>query len=80
MHDIKPANHGRKMIAPVIITGIVIIYYVFFFGLLIAALDSVWLKLLLGIIPVLAAVIMVIVCVERIKEIQGGEEDDLSQY
>ena len=80
MHDIKTANHGRKMIAPVIITGIVIIYYVFFFGLLITALDSVWLKLLLGIIPVLAAVIMVIVCVERIKEIQGGEEDDLSQY
>ena len=80
MRETGPATHRKKMIAPVIITGIVIIYYAFFFGLLIHLLENIWLKLLLGIIPVLAAVIMVIVCVERIKEIQGGEEDDLSQY
>ena len=68
------------MIAPVVITGIVVIYYAFFFGLLITSLESTWLKLLLGIIPILLAATMIVVCVERIKEIQGGEEDDLSQY
>jgi hypothetical protein len=80
MHDLKSAKHRKKMIAPVIITGIVIIYYGFFFGLLITSLDNLWLKLLLGLIPILVASVMIAVCVERIKEIKGGEEDDLSQY
>jgi hypothetical protein len=26
------------------------------------------------------SVVMIYVCVQRIKEIKGGEEDDLSQY
>ena len=68
------------MIAPIIITGIVIIYYAIFFGLLMNSLENVWLKLLLGIIPIVLGATMIFVCVERIKEIKGGEEDDLSQY
>ena len=80
MRETGPANHRKKMIAPVIITGIVIIYYAFFFGLLIHLLENTWLKLLLGIIPVLLGETMIVVCAERIKEIKGGEEDDLSQY
>ncbi len=80
MHEIGSVKHRKKMIAPVIITGIVVIYYAFYFGLLITFLESTWLKLLLGIIPVLLAATMIAVCVERIKEIQGGEEDDLGQY
>ena len=80
MHEIKSIKHRKKMIAPIIITGIVIIYYAFFFGLLITSLENTWLKWLLGIIPILLAATMIFVCVERIKEIKGGEEDDLSQY
>ena len=68
------------MIAPIIISGIVVIYYAVFFVLLITTLESTWMKLLLGIIPILLAATMIFVCVERIKEIKGGEEDDLSQY
>ena len=68
------------MIAPVIITGIMIIYYAVFFGLLMNVLENTWLKVLLGIIPILLGATMIVVCVERIKEIKGGEEDDLSQY
>ena len=33
-----------------------------------------------GVIPALLAATMIGVCIERIKEIKGGEEDDLSQY
>lgn len=80
MHENDSVKHGKKMIAPVVITGIVIIYYAFFFGLLIHSLNNVWLKLLLGIIPVLLGAAMIFVCAERIREIKGGEEDDLSQY
>ena len=80
MRDIRAKKHGRKMIAPVVITGIVIIYYVCFFCILLAYMESSVLKWLLGIIPALLGATMVYVCVERIREIRGGEEDDLSQY
>ena len=70
MHENDSVKHGKKMIAPVVITGIVIIYYAFFFGLLIHSLNNVWLKLLLGIIPVLLGAAMIFVCAERIREIK----------
>lgn len=71
--------HKKKMIAPIIITFIIIAYYVVYFGLLIALLDGIW-KYAFGIIPLLLGIVMVKVCIERIKEIKEGEEDDLSKY
>ncbi|MBE6710561.1 MAG: hypothetical protein J6D10_06570 [Clostridia bacterium] len=72
-------SHNRKMIAPIVITVIMILYYVVYFGFLISMLDGVW-KYLLGIIPLALAILMIAVCIERIREIKKGEEDDLSQY
>lgn len=73
-------NHRRKMVAPIIITVLVILYFIAYFGLLIYLVENTVLKLLLGIIPALLAAVMIYVCIQRIKEIKGGEEDDLSQY
>ena len=67
------------MIAPVVVTIIIVLYYIFYFGFLIAMLDGVW-KYGLGVIPMIFAGVMVKVCIERIKEIQEGEEDDISKY
>ncbi|MEE1243404.1 hypothetical protein [Frisingicoccus sp.] len=72
-------SHRKKMIAPIIITILIVAYYVVYFGLLIALIDGVG-KYVLGIVPLLFAAIMVKVCIERIKEIREGEEDDLSKY
>ena len=72
--------HIKKMIAPIIITIIVVLYFVIYFGVLISMLDSILLKLLLGIVPALLGATMIGVCIQRIGEIKGGEEDDLSQY
>ena len=72
-------SHNRKMIAPIVITVIMILYYVVYFGFLISMLDGVW-KYLLGIIPLALAILMIAVCIERIREIKKGEEDDLSKY
>ena len=72
-------SHNRKMIAPIVITVIMILYYVVYFGFLISMLGGVW-KYLLGIIPLALAILMIAVCIERIREIKKGEEDDLSQY
>ncbi len=70
---------SKKMIAPILISVIIILYYVLYFGILITLLDGIW-KYVLGIVPVLFAGVMIKVCVERIKEIKEGEEDDLSKY
>lgn len=32
------------------------------------------------VVPIFIGVMMIKVCIERIKEIKGGEEDDLSKY
>ena len=71
--------HTKKMIAPIIISVIVIAYYAVYFGFMIAVLDGVW-KYLLGIIPLVLSADMIKVCIERINEIKKGEEDDISKY
>ena len=71
--------YKNKMIAPIVISVIIILYYVVYFGILIALLYGVW-KWLLGIIPLAFSAVMLKVCIERIKEIKKGEEDDLSKY
>ncbi|MCH5268304.1 MAG: hypothetical protein J1E62_08175 [Lachnospiraceae bacterium] len=72
-------NHGKKFVAPIVITVLVILYYFVYFGILIHLTGGVG-AVFLGIIPLILAGCMVYVCVERIKEIKGGEEDDISKY
>jgi len=67
------------MIVPIMVSVIVILYYMVYFGFLITMLDGLW-KYILGVIPFALSIIMVKVCRERIDEIKGGEEDDLSKY
>ena len=72
-------SHKNKMIAPIIVTIIVVLYYIVYFGFLITLIEGIW-KYLLGIIPILISSIMIKVCIERINEIKKGEEDDISKY
>lgn len=69
----------KKFIAPIVVTVLMVAYYVVYFGFLIALLPGVW-KYALGLLPLALSVVMVKVCIERIQEIKKGEEDDLSQY
>ena len=72
-------EHKKKLIAPIIVTVIMVLYYIAYFGFLIALIDGIW-KWLLGIIPLVFTAVMIKVCIERINEIKKGEEDDLSKY
>ncbi len=72
-------SHRKKMIAPVVVTLILSIYYVVYFGFLISLFGSVW-RWILGIVPLAFIVLSIAVCVDRLREIRKGEEDDLSQY
>ncbi|MCM1263514.1 MAG: hypothetical protein NC313_12435 [Butyrivibrio sp.] len=74
-------NHGKKMIAPIVIAVIIIAYYV---GIAIVCATVTWLpivfKVVMIVVPFIVAVVMLGTLISRIKEIKGGEEDDLSQY
>lgn len=73
-------KHGRKMIAPVIITVIMVVYYAAF-GVLVWKIQPPAAVCVLGIvIPLALAGVVLGVCIQRIKEIRSGEEDDLSKY
>lgn len=73
--------HGKKMVAPVVIAVLFVIYYT---GLaVVLALISGIPGLVKGLfifVPLALAGVMIGVAVSRIKEIRSGEEDDLSQY
>lgn len=72
-------QHQRKMIAPIVVSVIMILYYAVYFGFLITLLEGIW-KYALGIVPFAFSAVMIKVCMDRIKEIRKGEEDDLGQY
>lgn len=74
-------NHGKKMIAPIVVAVIIIAYYVGI-AVLFATVTGipVIFRVLMIVIPLILAAVMFGVLISRIKEIQGGEEDDLSQY
>ena len=72
-------SHRKKMLPPIVISVIIIFYYVVYFGILITLLDGIW-KYVLGIIPLIFSAVTLKVCIERIKEIKEGEEDDISKY
>ena len=72
-------EHRKKMIAPVVITVLMLAYYAFYFGMLVHTVDG-WWRWLLGLIPLGLGGASVAVCIQRIKEIRSGEEDDLGKY
>lgn len=71
--------HTKKMVAPIIVTIIMVLYYIVYFGFLISLLSGIW-KYALGIVPFVFSGVMIYVCAQRINEIRKGEEDDISQY
>ena len=66
------------MLAPILVTVLMMLYYAAYFGFLISLVEGIW-QYLLGIIPLVFMGVLIYVCIERIKEIKKGEEDDLSK-
>lgn len=74
-------KHFKKMIAPIIISVIIISYYIGI-GIFFMKVPGVpvGFKVFMIIVPLILSAVMLGVLISRIKEIQGGEEDDISQY
>jgi len=74
-------NHKRKMIAPVVVGILLVVYFVFYALVIVAIPDlPIIVKILFAVLPIIMAGYAIWAATERIKEIKGGEEDDLSQY
>lgn len=70
----------KKIIAPVIITILLLVYYAaYLWGWSYITAPS-WLKVIGLIIPICLMGVSVYVLLERIKEIRSGEEDDIGKY
>ena len=72
--------HGKKMIAPVIITIAFLLYLAFYAVFIIKTVETEPFVILFGIPLILLGIGMVYVLFARIREIRSGEENDLGKY
>lgn len=71
----------KKLIAPIIVTVLIILYLMFYMGIgLSISHMPLIIKMVLLVVPICLIVLSVSMLFERIDEIKGGEEDDLSKY
>ncbi len=73
-------KHGKKIVAPVIITLLMVLYFLGFVVAVMMLRPPVIVCILGAVIPLAFAGVILGVCIQRIKEIRSGEEDDLSKY
>ena len=72
--------HTKKMIAPIIIVFLNLAYYIAFGVFFVKFAAPLILKLIGIIVPAALSAAFIWLLVQRIKEIKGGEEDDLGKY
>ena len=72
--------HTKKMIAPIIIVFLILAYYIAFGVFFVKFAAPLILKLIGIIVPAALSAAFIWLLVQRIKEIKGGEEDDLGKY
>lgn len=74
-------NYKKKMIAPIIITVIFVLYYLgFVVACMIVPAIPPAAKAIFGVLPLVLAGVMISGLIKRMKEIRSGEEDDLGKY
>ncbi|MGM0397263.1 MAG: hypothetical protein ACQEP4_09455 [Bacillota bacterium] len=72
--------HFKKLMAPVIVTALLLLYYGFILFNLVRIPNIMGIGILWIVIPLGFMGVSIYVLVERIKEIRSGDEDDLGKY
>ncbi len=73
-------DHGKKMIAPIVITIVFLLYLAVYIAVLLLATAFSPVMVLFSIPLIALGIGMIYVLKTRINEIRSGEEDDLSNY
>lgn len=72
---------NKKVIAPIIITFLLILYFTPFLLGAMNLSNKLWGIKVTGVLIFIGVIgLSIYVCVERIREIRSGEENDLSKY
>ena len=69
-------EHGKKMIAPIVITILMVAYYIFYFGVLLSVIPLMAVKLLLGIIPVLLTGVMIYIILNLCLKLRKDDDEN----
>ena len=73
-------RHLNKIIAPIIVALCLIAYYIIY-GIIIIKVNIPSIIKIIGLSgTIIISAVIIMMLVERIKEIKGGEEDDLGKY
>ena len=71
----------KRMIAPIIVTVVVVAYFLFWLlGCYVMPDMPAIIKLIGGLFPITLIGVSIFILGERMKEIKSGEEDDLDKY
>ena len=73
-------NHRKKLIAPIIVAIVLVLLNIRIATILIGAELPKVIVAMGTILPLFISIIVIMVLVQRIREIQKGEEDDLGDY
>ncbi len=74
------SNRRKKMIAPIIITAVFLLYLLVYVIMIAGAMTITPVMFLFAVPLIALGTGMIVVLRERLKEIKEGEEDDLSNY
>ena len=74
-------RHTKKYIAPAVIVLLLCAYYIAF-AVVVGRVPELplWLRLAAILVPLVVCGVLLYVLIERVREIRGGEEDDLENY
>lgn len=70
----------KRMVAPIIVTMILIAYFLYFIFHILNDVETSWMSVIGIIIALMFIGISIYYLIERIKEIRSGEYDDLGKY
>ena len=73
-------KHLDKKVAPIIVSVCLISYYISAIFVLIKFSIPNLIKIMVFVVSIAITFVIIKVLIERIKEINGGEEDDLGKY
>jgi protein-S-isoprenylcysteine O-methyltransferase Ste14 len=79
-YNSRMKEHGKKMIAPVLITLILIAYYLAVVITMLKFNIPPIFRILAVVFSVGITALLIYVMIERIREIKKGEEDDIGKY
>lgn len=76
----NPGKHLKKIVAPAVVTICIACYYAVY-GVIIVKLNIPnFIKIIVLIFSVIITAVLISVFIERVREINEGEEDDISKY